>query len=190
MNTQELTPNSTLTCKECGFVTSLSVKLEEHIQINHKSLTVNISTDDIRVFKCSSCSYSCSLNIKLKKHVEKNHEVESRPSESILPSGEQTVLTSTQTEDILDKPESIALKKVTEQISCLNKTILTLRNDVDVAFKDLTHQFKTDFQSLIKENGLKCQTMGKILFKISKRVEVVDKSLEMLNRKKEIEAID
>jgi len=126
----------------------------------------------------------------LKKHVEKHHEVESRPSEFILPSGEQTVSTSTQTEDILDKPESIALKKVTEQISCLNKTILTLRNDVDVAFKDLTHQFKTDFQSLIKENGLKCQTMGKILFKISKRVEVVDKSLEMLNTKKEIEAID
>ena len=45
LSAQELTTDSQFSCKECDFVTSLALKLKEHVQITHSSITVDVRTD-------------------------------------------------------------------------------------------------------------------------------------------------
>ena len=39
----------------------------------HKSVEVNIGTEEQTVIACSKCPYKCKLNIQLKKHMKKHH---------------------------------------------------------------------------------------------------------------------
>ena len=62
-------------CETCSYEAPTFTDLEKHIQIYQKSICINITPEERKVFKCDSCGLKYSLNIQLKKHIERLHKL-------------------------------------------------------------------------------------------------------------------
>ena len=61
-------------CEDCHHETNHHEELNIHIQVEHKTLKVEIQIKDQLEIPCDQCEYKCRLNIQLKKHKRTCHK--------------------------------------------------------------------------------------------------------------------
>ena len=52
-------------CHKCQVTTKTNSELEQHLQLKHQSMTINIDFNDQQVISCNFCEFKCNLNMLL-----------------------------------------------------------------------------------------------------------------------------
>ena len=60
-------------CHTCNHIANTEKDLNEHIQLIHKKVAIEITSNEKVQIKCEQCDYKCNLNIQLKKHQKSAH---------------------------------------------------------------------------------------------------------------------
>ena len=73
---QEKMDLTLFSCDKCLFKDKCNDKLQQHIQLVHQALRIDVESSLIQPFYCHICDFKCNLNIKLKKHIERIHAMD------------------------------------------------------------------------------------------------------------------